>query len=140
METKEEIANFVRHQCESWAVQNGFWKELDCMCAIASHALAYLFRKYQFDAILVEGEFAVDPDMKWGDGHCWVESDEKIWDITASQFDVKLPHILQTSIDDPRYRKEICHFLASQLSGWPIEQKPSLRKTKQILTEKRKMT
>ena len=138
MITKQSLAEFVRQQCELWGAENNFSKHLDCMCAIASHALTYWFRKHSYQAVLAKGEFTTDPDMDWGDCHCWVELDGEIWDITASQFDLRVPNIIRTWIDDERYGKEECYSLAHQFIYWPDDQQPSLAKTKEIPSMRKK--
>lgn len=87
----------IRNICKKYAFSDNakkshFYKKsnLDCMCAVAS---AFLFKNMPKSKFVV-GYFN-------GNGHCWVEQDGCIFDITASQFGEK--DIIVTFDKDPRY-------------------------------------
>ena len=77
--SRPEICRRVRKGAEGYAKAAGYTSDLMCVCAIASHALAKAFRLHGYEATLVVGEYNDST-------HCWVESSDKIWDVTATQF------------------------------------------------------
>lgn len=80
----QEIAELVRNQCENYVSVSGsrtFGHDLSCMCAVASATLFLEYRKAGIQAKFVLGEFD-------GMDHCWVETDDLIVDITATQFHI----------------------------------------------------
>jgi len=121
--SKTCVATKVRTLCERWNTKHKkFGSDLACMCAIASSALTKAFHKAGYKkATLIEGEF------DWG-GHCWVELDGEIWDITATQFGID-NEVHRTSIDDEDYHDRI----KVDFKEWPPEQKPNSRIVKEIL-------
>ena len=74
-QTRIKIARKVRQR----AVELTEVPDLSCMCGIASTGLAFAFENAGFPAKVVYGTFNYD-------NHCWVVSDEIIYDITATQF------------------------------------------------------
>jgi len=110
-------------------IEEGFEEDLCCACAIASEALARFLQREGFDAKFVEGAF--DPDFEEEANHCWVEvADKWIVDITAKQFDSKLPGVYIVPIDDEDYEVHRTgqYALRTVRKRWPREQTPLGRK------------
>jgi hypothetical protein len=59
---------------------------LTCFCAIASAFLWYRLKKHGYDAHLVVGNYRKND-------HCWVELNDQIVDITATQFNPNNPKV-----------------------------------------------
>ena len=142
MDTILEIAQKVRFASEIFALSpesesldfHGR-EDLGCMCATASFALYTELKKNGYDCTFVSGRF-----KDWCD-HCWVEIDEMIVDITATQFSGKydsgrFDKVFVVPNTDDRYRaynsrsrrKTMGNLSNMQKSGWPKEQAPSWRK------------
>lgn len=81
METRRKIAQRVRHQAELWAVNNCRVNPatLNRACAVASAALALRFiaEGYRASIVVMDGS---------KEGHCFVYSGGKVYDLTATQF------------------------------------------------------
>jgi hypothetical protein len=90
--TKAELAKKVRAALEQFASDNQYPKSLEGLCAIGSIVLVKVFQGHGYTAQLIHG------DYKKIDGHCWVSSSRKVYDVTASQFN--LPKILIISEKD----------------------------------------
>lgn len=76
----------IAKQTRKWVVQKhseAFPKNLDGLCAIASHKLFKNLRKKNVQAKIVVA------DLLGGGSHCWVQVDENVYDITSTQFNLK---------------------------------------------------
>jgi hypothetical protein len=74
--SKIEICKAIRKEAEQL-----FGTDLLGKCGICSYAVAEAFRKFGYKAEVKHGSF-----LHKYYGHCWVESDGEIYDITATQF------------------------------------------------------
>ena len=99
-----EIAKRVREKCEKFAMSEDareydFYKceDLACMCAVASHHLWRTLQKAGYDCNFIEGEWDYDVC------HCWVEIDDHILDVTATQFYNITEKVYLTKIGDTEY-------------------------------------
>lgn len=93
---RRDICKVLRKTFESFHEEEDgefcVWADdLECYCGIASWYLSILFKRYGYNADVIFGQFALktflgnwlfDEDIC----HCWVMSDGKIYDITATQF------------------------------------------------------
>jgi hypothetical protein len=90
---KLSIAQAIRKELEKRAYG---WKsnaeELDCLCGIASLALAAAFQHFGHKA-------EVKASMIGGIDHCFVISDDEIWDLTIKQFEKWRPKIFVGSVE-----------------------------------------
>lgn len=123
-----KIAQKVRKKCEKYVkgLENSIYGEtLSCLCAVASKALQNELVEAGYNTKLVYGN-------AFGDTHCWVELDGKIYDITATQFGVE-EKVYVTDVNDEDYEKEKEVKDLRFFSGWPIEQKPLKRTINQLL-------
>ena len=131
-----DVAEEVREKCLDFALSDdsiGYdfhgQENLDMMCAVAS---AVLFREFCRKGIgkkprIVEGEY-------WKEDHCWVEVDDYVVDITASQFHG--PRIVVEPIEamrDGGYRGND----KNRLRDWPKEQRPNAKIVRKILSRHR---
>lgn len=135
MKTQMQIAETVRSKAEkSWDLCPDCPSPatLACMCAIVSMALARSFRKHGYTARLVEGTFR-HSKYSIDSGHCWVISGGKIWDLTATQFDIE-KRIFVVSTKDKRYKPKHTHnkLTVDRFKKWPPEQRPTTKILKKI--------
>lgn len=137
MSTIFSIANKVRKQCEIFASSpaaknydfyrsKGIKNNLSCMCAIASYTLVKVFRAKGIRCKLVRGKF---DEYNY---HCWVETCNKIVDITATQFHIR-ESVYITSRDNKLYRKLSIVRSPVDLRDWG-NQRPANELTKKILS------
>jgi len=141
--TPYQIAKKVREQCEQWNEDNEgyFYSGLSGMCAIASVALTKTFHEHGFkDAVFIEGEYIEGKfvhrvkNYLYGLGHCWVELNDKIYDITATQFNNIKKEILVVEASNKRYiNRTKRDVYRHRFHGWPVDQKPIQNKIKAIL-------
>lgn len=107
----KELALVIRNSLETQLHQNHkyFSKDLCGACGLASYTLYNKLTQLDIESSLIFGYF-----KKETNSHCWVEIDDYIIDITATQFGVKhgvyvLPKSKKyqevTKIDDLRYFK-----------------------------------
>ena len=133
------IATKVRRQCEIFAQSSEakghdfhtyFDKsDLACMCAVASYTLAKALNDNGIRCKMVTGWF-----REWADyeeQHCWVETHNKIIDITATQFGIKKPVFIVSRHHEKYHRDKIVRD-PNELAGWG-NQKPNQKLTKIIL-------
>jgi len=80
------VAREVRAKCVKFALSDKARNydfhtrsDLECMCAVASHALVMALKKKGCHGHIVCGDFN-------GNDHCWVDIYGHVVDITASQF------------------------------------------------------
>lgn len=89
-----EIAGRVRQACILFRKEMQFGPKLAGMCGIASFALKQALIHHNIEANVKWGHFYGDrkkfcPTFGFGWGHCWVDTENYLIDITASQFDHK---------------------------------------------------
>jgi len=108
---------------------------LEGTCAICSKTLAKLFKDFGYPATAVEGSF----DANYIN-HCWVESENYIYDITISQFQkdfprLHLPEVLVVSIGNGDMGKLFAdRNYRIKENEWPKEQKPTKELIQQLTT------
>lgn len=135
--TRQQIAKAARLATEQ-AAREWLWPEpsLLGLCGIASNALTYLFRYFDYPGTLVQGKYNASDGRQC---HCWVESGAKIWDITATQFGKAYPKVLVK----PKkialgYVPEIAIKTEADLEaafrGW-LDQAPCIDNTKPIVNK-----
>ncbi len=116
-------------------------ENLCCYCAIASYALMTALKKQGIKCRLISGFFDETGEYEEYEeksiNHCWVEVNNKILDITASQFPehrnysiVILPN--NKSIETGYYPLEYPKTLKELIDGWTY-QSPRIKYTKKIL-------
>lgn len=133
--TKIEICRKIRKK----AVKSFGNPNLACYCGICSTAIAKMFKKYGYDARICFGYFKDDSD------HCWVESNKKIYDITATQFycsaDCNYDELIVMDIKDGRDKlypkpekriKPTYKEINKLFKDWPSEQKPYKKVIKKL--------
>lgn len=96
-------------------------KDLACFCACASVFLAQKLNEHGIKAVAIRGSF----DSDEGDNHCWVDVDNNIIDITATQFGIR-DKIFITTYNNSSFYVSMGHIKSIYcLHGWPVEQKPN---------------
>lgn len=126
-----KISQVVRNICEQFAFSKNakdfdFYKrkDLSCMCAIASMALAKVLRKFKIKANVVDGSFIYDQSNHTF-GHCWVECGNHIIDITATQFKIYQDIFITHKRNNLNYIKGIIKNKIIYFSDWPNTQQPN---------------
>ena len=139
---EKRLAEFVRTQIESTLCPTYFGYDLACACAVSSWTLWRLLLKNDIKANFVLGRhwafmasyvencqdrnIPVDWDHM-GSGHCWVEANNKIIDITLTQFD-NAPKVCILDEDDSLFYHHALLRNQDAMSEinrcWPKEQKP----------------
>jgi hypothetical protein len=103
--TPRQLATIVRKRAEEYAERTeGFDpKTLDSMCAIASYALVKALHKHGYKS----AKLVVFEDEN--EGHCWVEYNGYVYDVTATQFDMRRPgvFIVRTTHDEYNWAKNM---------------------------------
>jgi len=110
-------------------------KDLGGACGICSMVLKALFIKSGHRAKVIHGNFNNDYP------HCWVESGNFIFDITATQFHCSLANInrkvVKLKIGSSLYKKyyfpEKEYTNIRSFYSWPIEQKPTKKIMEKIM-------
>lgn len=120
---KRWIAEKVREKAEVYVKKMPKTDDIDDsnlagLCAIASFALKKELEKNGYEAQLIRGGF----QDAWG-GHCWVECEGEIIDITATQFQIA-EKVLIVPADDPRYEDKVIVKTRNSFRNWPLVQKP----------------
>lgn len=103
---KEELCRLVRKQAEEVrrsVFANVFKPNLKGMCAICTIALAEAFRARGWRCRSFYGYFHPAGSTE-GFKHCWLEDDDFIYDLTATQFGDEYPVVFIVPKDDERYR------------------------------------
>ena len=99
------IANRVRQQVREWIADNDGCDTSDMWgaCSISSYTLSKVLKSKGYNVDFVCGITSIE-------GHCWVELDnDVIIDVTATQFDKRLPDVYITSKKN-YYEKDIPKF------------------------------
>lgn len=138
----KKIATAARREMERFVRKHDRLNadDLTCYCAISSYFLIMLGRKFGYKLIFVEGTAFVGnmkqlaKDLKSGEmqlsevdsNHCWVEYEDAIIDLTATQFNrqVKKVHIVNTNDTEYFSMNKNNQAKANLRSGWPDEQSP----------------
>jgi hypothetical protein len=132
------IANDARIQCEQLQKEYGTWRDNLCgMCAIAS---SMIFNECKRQGIRAKFVYA---DKKY-EGHCWIEVQGYIIDVTATQFGKGIDSViverkqnitntvlLQDWYDNPRVViKKACSIrsINSFVKDWCDTQQPKILK------------
>lgn len=97
--SKLVIAQDIRRKLEIYAEKYGYSLDLCGLCALGAGTLHFAFLKKGFKSKVV-----------WGVGtfgaHCFVESDGKIWDVTATQFSFGKDYpVFVCNVGDNRYKQ-----------------------------------
>ena len=98
-------------------------RDLACFCACASWFLAQKLKDKGISALVIMG--SID---KEDDNHCWVEVENHIVDITATQFRFarKKPVIIASYKEyEKHYERGRVVESVNISRGWPIAQKPN---------------
>ena len=135
MDIRRILASNIRKNAENFVEKEmigfeNFDSELTCMCALCSCSLRVLFERAGFEAKIIIGWF------RGIDGHCWVESGEKIYCVTSTQFKgIKRKIFIlnkSTELSKELFRKGIMVKKFRDFNGWPTEQKPYKIKMKRL--------
>jgi hypothetical protein len=135
------IAKKVRKQCEKFANSKEAkgkdfykYKNLACMCAVASHALLIALKDKGIEAVMVRGKYQKHSEC-YPEHHCWVEYKDNVIDITATQFEVsKRVYIVKNDIPNYRRMRRIKAEAPNPLKSWGCRQGPSHNLSKKILS------
>lgn len=87
------MENICRKVRDYYSQKEDCGKYMDEHCAIASYKLFEELKQANYFPALVVGEF---PEF----GHCWIELEGKVVDITATQFLNSLPEIFIEDINN----------------------------------------
>jgi len=106
-------------------------------CGIGSLLLHKAASSVNIKTDFILGTFKTSKESKKLSGHCWVEFENNIIDVTASQFGME-SRVYVSTLEDDRYRFIIKNDLAivSIESSWPNEQKLSTYAKDLILISK----
>ncbi len=96
-----------------------FYSDLCGACTLASFMLHKKLSHVGIKSKFVKGVY------QYYD-HCWVEIDNIIVDITATQFDDDFDRVHFDTIENDDYQPEIKRFSKHYFLGWPSHQKPHL--------------
>jgi len=131
------LCTAVRKACERYYQQTQFEnhplkfaydKYLCGLCAIASDTLKEVLLDIGVNAIVVTGEFN-------GFMHAWVQLDDTIIDITASQFKSRYPKILITKPGKRFYKfYKLNKDIPQTLHTWIEDQRPTAER-KEVIKE-----
>lgn len=142
-----KVAKNVREHIELTLCPSYFGNDLSCACAVSSWTLWRLLKKQGVNANFVSGRYigyiylsyekeideGRDVDISHlGDGHCWVEANNEIIDITATQFD-KCDSVCIVKSDERKRnyyipQKSNLQAIREINKTWPLEQKPQTYK------------
>jgi hypothetical protein len=134
--TPEIIALAVRYKLEGLVKNeikpfNEFDESLSGLCAIASAALYKNLKKFGFcdNLYFIQGYYDIDC-------HCWVELNQTIYDITATQFDVKdKVHIVDQA--NPHYNEwDYVFDINSAFKKWAEYQSPKKERVDMLILSK----
>jgi len=139
------ISRKVRAAVEEWAHECSAKIDIDLdnmrgACAVGSAMLHEIFWKHGIESTLHRGTYTVPNGKRWSP-HCWVEVDDVLIDITATQFDLK-KKIIFIKKDDALakgYKSQIRagkpHNYLTHLKfwrAWGITQRPTHGRMKEI--------
>ena len=114
-------------------------KECFSCCAISSFALNKAFELFGYDSNLVYGKFET-LKVRQGD-HCWVESDDVVYDITSTQFNPEPPtfipykpiNISKKGMEPYKIIVNPCVVNMDYFNHWPEEQRPTRKIVDELL-------
>jgi len=135
LQTIRIIAREVRNHCERFTkrVAGDYISieesDLGGLCAIASYTLRRELYKKSIDTKLIEGKWFKGPTDKWGWGHCWLEWNGYIIDITATQFGVARKVCINRDRGKHYGKRTPLRF-----KEWPDEQRPSDELAERIMS------
>lgn len=134
---KKEIALKIRQSLEK-DIENedsifyDFGEDLRGLCAICSFALTKVFQMYNEEAEVYKGQF------EGRDDHCWVETKQRVWDITASQFHGIHQPVLVVGKYTKRYAELYKYGFVVEtfnpFKTWYEEQKPTKKKINYLIS------
>lgn len=104
-----EIALVSRNELEKFAIKNnkiGNPVTLECYCAIGAYTLNKILKSCKFKTQFITGTYYDDiaDNVCY---HCWVEINEHIVDITATQFSGITNRVHMISKENKLYKKEL---------------------------------
>ena len=134
-----DLARRVRHEVIIIAYGECCrWDDLSEYCAIASHFLVSIAKRYGYKLNLIEG-VAFEPcdyDFDIDTNHCWVQYKGKIIDLTATQFGVKTKiHVVDDTNKNYHTVKRNQAVIKSMKNDWPREQTPYSNSNKRSLAK-----
>lgn len=149
MKLIRSIARRIRRRCEDFvnsteSIGYDFHKQPDlaCMCAVASFALHEALKRRGIRSKVISGKYYSSPKYRkgdvignWGMTHCWLEVDDKIVDITATQFFNVTSKVYIVSNSNEKYRavQEVTDY--GFLRDWGC-QRPSPKLSKKLIGRK----
>ena len=116
MKTIIQVAEKVRDSIAK-ELGDSFPSGLGGDCAVSSYTLHKKLNRLGFKSKFVQGHYRM---ME----HCWVEIDNLIIDITATQFGIK-EKVYITRTNDKNYQPTRKRFLKKEFKLWPNYQKPN---------------
>jgi len=141
----EVLSRGVRNAAEAEFRKN---RRLVNRCLLVSFCFSTLLRGCDVENDLVGGYFitgpVIPPRLEFGDleikremasrayhAHCWIEIEQSIWDLTASQFDSHLPPVavfekphdryVERYVERVRHVRDL-NFARAILQGWGLEE------------------
>ena len=128
-----KIAKTTRNVVEDFVKEVGTEnpKTLECCCAIASYTLFFSLRHFRYNPTLVIGSY-----NDFYVTHCWVELNDKIIDLTETQFGSKKKvaiHNLNSLKYRERYEILSGNLDPSLFKFWPKSQRPVRKLTNKVL-------
>lgn len=119
-----KIARAARKEMEDFAENHndiGSPHDLGCYCAISSYFLRYLARNFGYHLKMVEGAAFEPNDIRYTN-HCWLVYNDKVIDITATQFGCQ-KKVNIVNVGNINYY-EIRKSTEDRFSNWPSDQSP----------------
>lgn len=134
-EHKFQIAAEIRKKAEMYASSLKYSNNvnpntLGGLCAIASIALKKELKAAGYPAMVVRGLH-----KKGCGGHCWVECEGEILDVTATQYQIDAEPVLVTSSSDGNYVRVWHNPPAKEFLSWPKEQIPTYYHVNRLLKQ-----
>lgn len=105
-------AEFERYQKSSRQAQLDWDKNLACACLCASRVLVSILNAQDIPATVVVGTYK----NQWNT-HAWIQVADEFLDITATQFNPKLPKVY-VGTEDPSYHLEGPIMAEDELAHW----------------------
>lgn len=123
------IARACRKRIEKYAKDFYFPDNLEELCAISSATLFEEFKKHGIKAKIISNSF-----------HCFIRIDDKIVDITATQFGTHYPKILIQKAEEFKkniyYKEEYSFTSIKKLYNWQYKREWPNRQLAMIIKEK----
>lgn len=124
---KIELAHKLRKKaeklvCNKESLFKYFDSDLGCMCAVAATSLKEIFAMNGFKSYVICGMFRGKYE------HCWLEDDNYIYDITATQFSRVKDKVVCLPMGDKKanlwYQRGMHVDSYEFFDNWPAEQQP----------------